>query len=300
MIRLSLRLTLAASTISVAACSAQMLIEDETTDDGGDEITPTCPATIADDAVCDVPEGHICSIHEPDPLNPGSFNERLCGCWEASFSELRWHCYWSAGVHGECPANEPRTGQECFGLYGTECMYPERTLCTCSAESGAFSCEETVFRHVGPPPSSIPADQPIPALSDEERDDWCDWFVTARVGEGFPEPAPAPPDEDGYTHLRGCELGWEFPCLALIPSISSAECEANLRLSSCAAPISELSDCVSTVFESCWPSPHGCARYLERPGCSGTIAVSNDGNALPPRDPGGGSSEPSSCRIRIE
>src|SRR5215208_8422942 len=57
---------------------------------------------------------------------------------------------------------------------------------------------------------------------------------------------------------------------------SSNDCMGNFALSSCAAPVSELVDCVLTVFDSCWPAPHGCMRYLEKPGCSGTLVNSID------------------------
>ena len=41
-----------------------------------------------------------------------------------------------------------------------------------------------------------------------------------------------------------------------------------------------------TVHDLCWPSPHGCARYLERPGCDGSIVLSKTGR--PATHPTGG------------
>jgi hypothetical protein len=268
-----------------------MLIENDSIDGGSTEDMPDCPTSFVSEGSACSAEGQVCAFDEPE--FPDRFNRSLCGCWEASTTELRWHCFESISSSWQCPSEQPKNGADCFGHYGTECMYPERTLCTCAEETGVFSCVDAGRDNIGKPPPSVPDEQPIPALTDEQRADWCDWFVAARIGPGFPEPSPVPPDPDGYSTASGCELGWEFACQALIPTISSSDCEANLSLSTCAAPIVELTDCVITLYDSCWPSPHGCARYLERPGCSGTIAVRND--IVSPRD-----ELRTACQVRIQ
>jgi hypothetical protein len=117
----------------------------------------------------------------------------------------------------------------------------------------------------------VDPNKPINTLTPSERAEWCDWFASARLGEGYPEDPAPPVDENGYIFNNGCSFGNAFMCRAAVPTIPSAMCEANLALSECEAPISELSDCVSTVYDVCWPSPHGCARYFDRPGCDGTV-----------------------------
>ena len=263
----------------VVGCNGMLIVEDEPTGESERWLgnAPDCPAHFPGATPCDVAEGQICSFAEPDTSNAGYVNQALCGCFEASSSTREWYCYQGQSGPWECPVAEPLTGEPCFGNYGTECNYPERTLCTCTSGSGFWSCEELGRADLVAPPASVPADRPITELSDEERADFCDWLVTTYNGPGFPEPPSGEIDENGYTQNRACTFAWDAPCSGMIPYIPSAECEANLRLSTCEAPISELGDCVLTVTDSCWPSPHGCARYLERPGCSGTIVVSTAG-----------------------
>jgi hypothetical protein len=96
--------------------------------------------------------------------------------------------------------------------------------------------------------------------------------------------------EDGYTENSACIGGGEFPCDARVPLLSVEQCVANLELSSCEAPVSELTDCLVTVYDGCWPAPHGCARYLEKPGCMGTIAVPVTAGTVGSHN---------SCRLRV-
>ena len=262
-----------------AACNAQMLVEEEPADEPWAGNAADCPATPVEGTVCTVAEGQVCALDYEDMYNAGYRSRSLCGCFEASSSERRWYCYMGESGPGECPATEPSNGASCYGHYGTSCAYPERSYCTCSGEDGVWSCEEQGRDDLTAPPSSVPEGKAITALSDEERAEWCDWYTTTFNGPGYPEPADSVVDSRGFTVNTGCNLGGAFPCQAMVPPVSSAYCEANLRLSSCEAPIAELSDCLVTVMDSCWPSPHGCARFLERPGCSGTIVVSYDGTS---------------------
>ena len=65
----------------------------------------------------------------------------------------------------------------------------------------------------------------------------------------------------------------KFFDLGCIPRIPRSYCADNLRLSSCAAPVSALADCVLTIFGDNWPYERGCAPYVDEPGCIGTIVA---------------------------
>ncbi len=258
----------------IGACNGQLVIEDEPEEEPWTGNGPNCPATVPGDLPCDT-EGEICAYQYPDTINQGHTTTQSCACWETSATEKSFYCYQSSGSIGECPEQEPSDEDSCFGSFGTECIYPERTRCSCSAATEAWSCEEEEGPDVTPPPESIPTDTPINAMSDSERAAWCGWFATAYNGPGFPEEAPSPVNDEGYTTNTGCRgSGSSAPtCSAFIPGLDRTGCEGNLALSTCDAPIAELTDCVLTVFDLCWPAPHGCARYLSRPGCDRTIAV---------------------------
>lgn len=280
----------------IVGCNGMLVVEDEPGTESERWLgnAPDCPEHFPDATACSVPEGQICSFSEPDPNNVGYTYQVLCGCFEASSSAREWYCYQGQYTTWECPAVEPLTGEPCFGSYGIECNYPERNVCKCSSSSGLWSCEELGRQNLIDPPPSVPPERPITELSDEERAAWCDWLMTTYNGPGFPEPSAGAIDENGFTQNRACTLAWDAPCLGMMPWITSADCEANLRLSTCQAPISELGDCVLTVTDSCWPSPHGCARYLERPGCSGTVVVSTAGFDS------GGADAVNYCKVRVQ
>jgi len=292
------------------ACQGQMIVADGP---AGEEPfsgnAADCPTGAPQSgASCNVAEGQICAFSTPDTLNAGYVLRELCGCWAASSSERRWYCYGGASGPWQCPEAEPESGSSCFGSFGSECEYPERTRCRCSSESGAWNCGEYGRTDIEAPPAAVPGDIAINALTSEERAEWCDWYSTVFLGPGFPEEPNAAVNEDGYTLGTSCHMGSDFPCMGMVPGLSSSDCEANLALSSCAAPIAELSDCLVTVVDSCWPSPHGCARYLEQPGCSGTIVVSSEdfGRSMTPTGAGGTSGTGASggvpnngCSVRL-
>jgi len=275
----------------LGACNVRLLIDEGTPDEPWPGNAPDCPRSEPGEATsCSVAEGQVCSFQQS---SGNSVSRTLCGCWEASSTELMWHCYSRTGSSYECPNAQPADDDGCYGSYGVECEYPERTTCTCSSKTGSWNCVDVSPENLSVPPAGASTDQPINTLSDAQRASFCDWFATASIGPGYPEPPPASVDENGYTTSNGCASGGTdaFPCRALIPTLSSADCQANLALSNCAAPLSELTDCVLTVYDGCWPSPHGCPRYFERPDCSGTIAVST----LPPGSAGAGGSAGSSA-----
>lgn len=279
--------------LSLAACNARMIVEDDPAEEPWAGNAADCPVGLMGGTPCTVAEGQVCVQDIESTVNIGYHDRSLCGCFEASSTERRWFCYLGESAPWECPEAEPSNGERCFGHFGTSCTYPERTNCTCSERSGTWKCEEQGRTDLVAPPSSVPAETPISALSAEERAEWCDWYTTVFNGPGYPEPPAAAVDAMGYTVNTGCNLAWDFPCQAMVPTVASSDCEANLALASCDAPIAELSDCLLTVVDSCWPSPHGCARYLERPGCNGTMMVSTLGYEDAGRD------VVNACRIRV-
>lgn len=261
----------AVAVLATLACDGLLLVEDPpgTLWEGNAE---ECPGEIPlGEPDCSIAEGQICLYETPDPLNPGSVVRSLCGCWETSADERRFHCYESGTSSYECPSAEPAHGSSCVGMHDASCSYPERTSCRCVEGTDTWECIETGGLVRDDPPASVDPNKPINTLTPDERAEWCDWFGTARLGEDYPEDPPPEVDENGYTMNTGCTYGRGFMCEAAIPSIPSTTCQANLALSECEAPISELSDCVMTTHDFCWPAPHGCARYFDRPGCDGTV-----------------------------
>jgi hypothetical protein len=231
---------------------------------------------------CDL-EGNVCGWSGPDESNPGLNTYRECACREAGENDLRWHCYQNAGGIGSCPATRPQQGSSCFGSFGSFCYYAELTECLCEAGgSEQWECRgpAPLPEHLLPPVDPSP-DVPIVALGDEGRSAWCRWFVDAASGPGFAPRADAAVDENGYVINTGCSFGSGFPCNAGVAPLSPAQCAQNLALSTCAAPVAELTDCVATVYrQQCRPPEHGCARYFEKPGCAGTIVVPVDQSSL--------------------
>jgi hypothetical protein len=227
---------------------------------------------------CDL-EANVCSWSGPDEANPGFNYYRECACLEVGENDLRWHCYQNISGLGSCPATRPEHGSSCLGNFGSSCRYPERTECGCEA-GGSEQWECTgpapLPEHLLPPVDPSP-DLSIVELGEEGRSAWCRWFVDAAGGPGSAPRADAAVDEDGFVINTGCSFGSGFPCNAAVAPLSPAQCAQNLALSTCTAPIAELTDCVATVYRSeCRPPEHGCARFFEKPGCAGTIAVPAD------------------------
>jgi hypothetical protein len=208
---------------------------------------------------------------------------------------LRWHCYGRASWQDSCPEAQPEHGSDCFGYYGLLCNYPERVECLCRGEEGlGWECQGPEPRPDYLQPPSVPSpERLITELDAEDRAAWCRWFVAAESGPGYAERPDAAVDENGYTQNTSCSLGAEaFPCNAAVGAHSRAQCADNLALSSCEAPISELTDCVATIYsQACAPLEHGCARFFEKPGCSGTLVNDLEGN---PR-----SDSVAACAIRV-
>ncbi|MCK6537308.1 MAG: hypothetical protein L6Q84_30430 [Polyangiaceae bacterium] len=254
-----------------------------------------CPETLpAQEGPCQAAEGRTCRYSSG--AAGGQQTTSLCGCWEAGEGELRWDCYLNQVAAYDCPDVQPANGAGCEGLRGAHCWYPPRVECECASSGEAtWKCSDT-SRQLPGHPTGIDGAKPVSELDAAERDAWCQWYLSAYRGVGFPPPAAGPLTPDGMTTMTGCTFGqpFRFQCTASIPELPLEYCVGNLALSTCQAPVSELSDCVLTAIGECWPSPHGCARYLSRPGCAGTIAVPATAGSS------GGAGGGPSCSVKVQ
>jgi hypothetical protein len=128
---------------------------------------------------------------------------------------------------------------------------------------------------------SVDATTPVTELTPAERDAWCRWYL--EVPPGAPDPVNQPVDGNGYVPSAGYG-GTKFYDAVCLPIVSVAQCVSNLALGSCELPVSELTDCVSTVMVADLPAPHGGGQYVSTPGCLGTIV----------------STAPTGCTIRVQ
>lgn len=242
-----------------------------------------CPAKAPYELTGCSGEGDICAYWWKTEEGTQAYVE--CACREDVGATLKFDCY--AGVSGlvACDTVQPANGSPCFGHVGTTCPFPTITECKC--EEGAdpvWACStRDPAAGLQPPPTTVDGDKPIKDLSAAERTAWCTWYDSTRLPPGSPQPPESPLDADGWTTNTGCAFGHGFVCDATLAQIPISYCEGNLGLSSCAAPVRELTDCILTIQSrlnapTCWPPEHGCARYLEKPGCLGTIVSGlNDG-----------------------
>ena len=255
----------------------------------------SCPSTAPEDrSQCDVDrEGLVCGYFFDTPENSGQSSYRECGCRSfcGTVGAPEWNCYRNMEApRMACPEVQPEHGASCYGLRGYRCFYPPLVTCSCPSESEAnWECAHE-GRYVPGPPADVDAGKRVSELSSDERVAWCHWFT--KPEPGFPERLELKPDADGYYPDTGCYTTTDLDCDVLMPSaLSAGACTANLELSSCEAPVSELNDCVRTIMSTV-PQPRGCARYLEAPGCSGTIVIGRDARA-----PGDSTNE--RCRVRV-
>ncbi len=267
---------------------------------------PTLP--VASDSPADCPENTPQGDCEIESLlcayrgeSNGDAHYQACGCFAASSTQLWWACYdtWSTAAPDPCPAAMPAPTDSCMGARGVECHYLPREVCTCSREADdpLWECAPLQdYTSMVPSPTDLDPTSPVSDLTESERETWCRWKVDIHNGgEGFPEPPAGEIDADGYAGGGSCTVGWEFYNLGFLPRIPTNYCVQNLALSTCGRPLSELTDCVKTIRDI-FPSPTGCARYLEAPGCDGTIVLSNGA------DPNAGSAglDDISCAVRVQ
>ncbi len=237
---------------------------------------PECPSEMVTPASpCSLDEGQTCAWSFPMP-GSGGFEQAACACQEAPGSEMRWYCYLSGSSLALCPEVQPEQGSSCWGFRDQTCSYPRRNECSCREVDGdlVWNCATRRTSADGKSVSTaVDGSKAIDQLDDEERRALCEWILSLNL---WPPGSPPLPDPgigpDGISLRSGCVSSSEaFPCNARFPILPVSYCMANLSLSTCEAPASELEDCVLTMRDECTPAPHGCARYLEKPGCDGTI-----------------------------
>jgi hypothetical protein len=261
---------------------------------GNDSSCPDQPAMWEEP--CELEEGVTCAYYYQQANNPQSTSYNECTCRAFCGGEQKWDCYRQiTGPYMECPANEPEQDSGCFGSKGLECYYPTNVTCECPTEGDepTWDCgiEGTP---AGEHPTVVEESKLVGELSAEERAAWCAWY--APVEPGFPQPQVFPADEDGFYPDTGCNTSGTLGCNVARPNdLPAGACEANLALSTCEATVFDLNDCVLSM-KTGTPSPNGCARYIEAPGCSGTLVNQLSGEPTAaiglPGD--------NSCRVRVE
>lgn len=234
-------------------------------------------------------EGEVCSHWTTNASGTGDYF--ACVCLAASSSHLVWSCY--EAVNGtQCPHERPEHGSSCAGYRDRTCPYPPRAACACPLDATdlVWACSEPPTAPEAP--ANLPAETQVRALTDTDRRTFCEWFIESSTDPASLPPAEVDPTADGYyptTGCWGCGGAVGFDCMTPFQLPASA-CVDNLALSTCEAPLSELIDCARSLISSCWPTPRGCARYLEAPGCSGTLVTrTNDRGPLGTSD----------CRVKV-
>jgi len=197
-----------------------------------------------------------------------------CTCKRVLGGGQGWDCYSWGAEFAYCPSEPPAHETDCYGYIGLLCVYPPGLReCTCQDDPAIWDCPAVVEPDRPDPPEGVDPEQPVSDLSDEERDQWCDWYSTlAAGGPGRPPTRDRPVTEDGYTDGPGCIA--DIPgCGAIVPVVSKAQCAANLELSECAAPIGLLTKCAGDVLSGgCRALDSECIDYFDTPGCDGTVA----------------------------
>ena len=235
-------------------------------------------------------KGIVCGYRAP------SGNSQQCTCSEVSEGGvLQWSCRAPVPGSRACPSQKPENGASCFGSFGSSCNYPQRYSCFCSSDVETWECVDQSVPDYRAHPDTVDPELPIDELTAAQREAWCTWYDQAASGPGYPPRDDSAVNAEGYTD-GGCIFSYEFPCRARVPFLSIGQCVQNLTLSACAAPIGELSDCLATVYSECQPSPHGCARYFEKPKCDGTIAL----RGLTPEEVPSVSKGSFTCPVRVE
>jgi len=243
----------------------------------------TCPtAEPTDRDACDVTEGQVCTYWYVDEYAPSQYYTS-CACFAAGTDSFDWYCY-NKNPGDACPNDEqPEHGSSCFGFKDSECHYPPMIKCDCPAEGDdpLWDCHDVTAERAIDPPEMVQTTA-IQDLTPAEQQTWCEWFEP--VSHFVPGEPVLNATPDGYYPSGGCLTSSDpFFTRGNRPNhLPASACASNLALSSCAMPLSALTDCVRTMWMQ-WPQPHGCAPYMDSPGCDGTIVTSR-----------------SDCRVRVE
>lgn len=251
-----------------------------------------CPAELPGQDACDGPDDAPCVYLREDsrPI--------MCAClYDRDARETRWLCEDFAGPSPGCPELPPEDGASCFGARATTCEYPfpETTACECEdTDDPLWSCDpEANLDTLPPSPEGVDPKTTVAELTDAERNEVCAWVELRRNGGvGFAPRDGADVGPDGFTQNNGCGFRREFSDTFVWPTVSQAQCAANLALSSCDAPVSELADCVVAMIEGSVARAKSCGLYLGRSLCNGTMfwAVNDCDEAVGSQD----------CSLQVE
>lgn len=241
---------------------------------------PICP-----EAACET-EGLTCRYFYESAPESASLEE--CYCIRTWNDHQIWSCYHGSTSADDCPREAPEHGSDCYGYFGVGCYYPPGLECSCSDSSETWDCPRPEPREVPDPPETLDPERLVGELSDEERATWCEWYSTIKwKGPGYPL-VDDRPVENGYATGPACLMSFEF-CQAAVPTVSKAQCMANLSLSECEAPLKHLTGCAVDMYRDCGPFDYNCLDYLESPHCEGTIVHRADSLNSDP-----------SCDLRVE
>ncbi|MBN1607042.1 MAG: hypothetical protein JW940_10440, partial [Polyangiaceae bacterium] len=251
----------------------------------GLDTNPTeCPAVaVAVGSPCEN-EALTCEYGGTDPLDTrksgkGTEYKTECWCVPTGATELAWDCGDTLEHDiGDCPSTPPETGASCEDTpHASRCSYAPRREYSCGDDEKWEQISPAALPEL---PASPDRTTLVAELSDPDQSDWCSWLrETFGEATGESEPKPVPADESGFVDVSQYFGIFDdaISLEALLPNWPVDECEKNLSVSSCEAPISELSGCVVSLLNSGTPSPTGCRRYLETPGCFATVVYDIEG-----------------------
>jgi hypothetical protein len=146
-------------------------------------------------------------------------------------------------------------------------------------------------------PAGVDGATLVNEMTDLDRQTWCEWYQWfLGTPPGYLPPGVGGVDDTGHLYNVACGARWDFWDYVLVPTVPATYCAQNLALSTCTAPLEELSDCLVTTGTG-WPSPRGCGRYMDTPGCADTILMTN---THVPSEGTGVVSDPSTCGLLVE
>lgn len=240
-----------------------------------DDVPPQEPVDGSDDD-CPIgplpPDGDCAELGQLCGYQWEGSTYQECQCRRTSGGGQRWSCDAFNGDLTHCPTTAPEHDSDCYGFFGLVCPYPPSRECGCNSSTEVWDCPAPVEPERPDPPEDLDPERSITEMSDEERQQWCDWYSALAAGPGHPPVADVVVDESGYA-LAGCKFDVEG-CQAALAIVSRAQCIANLEQSECGAPLSLLTKCTGDMFSGgCGRADQECIEFFDTPQCSGTIVT---------------------------